>query len=334
MTPRERVLQAIQFHDTDIVPYQVNLTSGARQNLIGYTGDPSIESKIGNHIATISHRKLAPWDEIRPGIHRDEWGVIWNRTQDKDIGVVENQVLAEPTLDGWDVPDPAAPGVFAKYPEFIDESRDKFRAASIGMSLYERAWSLRGTEHLLMDMYDHPDFVHALFDRITDYNLAQVETALKYDIDCIYYGDDWGAQVGLIMGPAIWHEFIQPRVDRMYQFARQAGKYVMIHSCGDVKAIFPDLIEAGLNIFNPFQPEAMDIYETKKEFHGRLSFYGGISVQHLLPHGTPDEVRTETRRILNELGKGGGYIASPSHSVPEDVPVANLLALIEVLQSQ
>lgn len=98
--------------------------------------------------------------------------------------------------------------------------------------------------------------------------------------------------------------------------------------------ILPDLVEIGLNVFNPFQPEVMDIFETKNRYYGQLSFYGGISVQHLLPHGTPDEVRRETRRLLKLLGKGGGYIASPSHSVPGDVPVDNLLALIETLQNQ
>jgi uroporphyrinogen decarboxylase len=96
----------------------------------------------------------------------------------------------------------------------------------------------------------------------------------------------------------------------------------------------PDLVEAGLQIFNPFQPETMDIFETKKRYYGRLAFYGGISIQHLLPHGTPDEVRKETRRLLNELGDGGGYIASPSHEVPPDVPPENLAAMIEVLQNQ
>ena len=136
------------------------------------------------------------------------------------------------------------------------------------------------------------------------------------------------------MGPALWREFIKPRITRMYQRVRKAGKFVIIHSCGNVQELFPDLIEAGLNVFNPFQPEVMDIFETKRQYQGKLAFYGGISVQRLLPHGTPDEVRAETRRLLRELGKGGGYIASPSHAIPGDVPAENMAAMIEVLQGQ
>ena len=108
----------------------------------------------------------------------------------------------------------------------------------------------------------------------------------------------------------------------------------MIHCCGDVKDVLPDLVEVGVNIFNPFQPEVMDVFETKKRFQGRLSFFGGISVQRLLPLGTPEEVRLETSHLLDVLGKGGGYIASPSHDIPADVPAENMAAMIEVLTDQ
>jgi len=334
VTPRERVYLALRFEQTDIVPYQVNLTSGARAKLAEYYGDPDFETGIGNHLATLSHRRRAPWVEVEPGHLRDEWGVLWNRTIDKDIGVVENCVLREPTLEGLAVPDPKSPGVFEGFPEFVESNKDRFRLASIGFSLFERSWSLRGMDRILMDMVDAPEFVHGLFDRITEFNLAQIDLACAFDIDGILFGDDWGSQGGLIMGPGLWREFILPRIRRMYARAHEHGKYVFIHSCGDVKAIVPDLIEAGLNCFNPFQPEVMDVFETKKRCHGKLAFYGGISVQHLLPHGTPDEVRTETRRLLDTLGAGGGYIASPSHDVPVDVPPENVAVMIEVLQGQ
>jgi len=120
----------------------------------------------------------------------------------------------------------------------------------------------------------------------------------------------------------------------MYEEVHKAGLPVFIHSCGDVKELFPELIELGVNVFNPFQPEVMDIFEMKRLYGDRLTFFGGISVQKLLPFGTPEEVRRETRRILKEIGRGGGYIASPSHAIPKDVPVENILALIETLQNQ
>lgn len=334
MTPRERVYKAVQFCKSEIVPYHVTFSAEARARMIDYYGDADFINGIGNHMAMLSHRKMAKWTEVSPGFFEDEWGVVWNRTTDKDVGIAANHVLPEPKLGQWQPPDPMVPAIVEGYPSFVEANQDKFRVASVGFSLFERAWSLRGMDHLLVDMLDAPEFISELFDRITEFNLAQIDLALRHDIDCVYIGDDWGSQSGLIMGPGLWREFIKPCIARMYDRVRKAGKYVMIHSCGDVKSLFPELIETGLNIFNPFQPETMDVYETKNEYQGRLSFYGGISVQRLLPYGTPGEVRDETARLLRELGRGGGYIASPSHVIPADVPAANIAAMLEVLRSQ
>ncbi|MCE5200147.1 MAG: uroporphyrinogen decarboxylase family protein [Armatimonadota bacterium] len=334
MTPRERVYRALQFQDTDIVPYQVNFTSTARAKLGEFYGNADFEPSIGNHLAILSLRRAGIWTEIAPGHLRDQWGVIWNRTVDKDIGVVENRVLPEPKFDGYSFPDPRQTGASGKYDEFIQHYPDRFRVITIGFSLFERAWSLRGMDNILVDMIESPEFVHELLDRIVEHNLWHIDDILKHDVDCILFGDDWGQQSGLIMGPVLWREFIKPRVAKMYERVKQGGKFVAIHSCGDIKAILPDLVEIGLNVFNPFQPEVLDVVETKNSYHGKLSFYGGISVQHLLPHGTPDEVRRETKRLLDALGKGGGYIASPSHEIPSDVPAENMAAMIEVLKSQ
>jgi len=152
--------------------------------------------------------------------------------------------------------------------------------------------------------------------------------------DIVHFGDDWGQQHGLIMGPRLWREFIKPRIQRMYARVREAGKIVSIHSCGDVDELFDELVELGLNLFNPFQPEAMDVYALKKKYHGQLAFHGGLSTQRVLPFGTPDEVRAETQRLIREIGRGGGYIFAPAHAVPGDVPLENILAFMEVLQSQ
>jgi len=334
MTPRERIIQAIQFQQTDIVPYHVTFTKDARRKLAEYYGDPDFESKIGNHIAYLYRGGEGVWTDLQPGYVQDAWGVVWNRTVDKDIGCVENRILPEASLKGWQPPSVDAERLNGILRERAAAEPDRFRVVSLGFSLFERAWTLRGMEQLLMDMIESPGFVHELFDRITQYNLGFIDIALRHDIDCLRFGDDWGSQAGLIMGPRLWREFIKPRIARMYARVRSARKYVMIHSCGKVQEVFPDLVEVGLNVFNPFQPEVMDVFETKKRYYGKLSFFGGISVQRLLPLGTPDEVRRETRRLLQILGEGGGYIASPSHDIPSDVPAENMAAMIEVLQNQ
>jgi uroporphyrinogen decarboxylase len=147
------------------------------------------------------------------------------------------------------------------------------------------------------------------------------------------FGDDWGSQQGLIMGPRLWDAFIRPRVRDMYQAVRARGKYVFIHSCGKVQSLFPALIDCGLHCFNPFQPEVMDAFDMKRRYGARLSFYGGISTQKTLPYGTPGQVREEVRRLLHEVGKDGGYIAAPSHAIPGDAKAENIAAMIEVLRN-
>jgi uroporphyrinogen decarboxylase len=188
-------------------------------------------------------------------------------------------------------------------------------------------------ENLMMDFRLHPGFVRDLLRAVADYNIAQVREALRYDFDAIHFGDDWGQQRGLQMGAEIWREFIYPELRRMYAVARDAGKFVSIHSCGDVDELFDDLVAAGLNCFNPFQPEVMDVWSLVPRYRGRLAFFGGLSTQRTLPSGTPADVRLETRRLL-ELGRDGGYIFAPAHAVEGDVPLENMLAFIDEAQSQ
>src|SRR5208337_3977981 len=151
---------------------------------------------------------------------------------------------------GYEFPNPLDPRFFADIPAKTQRYPDRFRLFCLGFSLYERAWTLRGMDTLMMDFYDHPKFVRDLFHAIANYNLAQIREALKFDIDAVYFGDDWGQQHGLQMGYRLWKEFILPVLERMYGAVREAGKDVFIHSCGDVDELFDDLVAIGLNCFN------------------------------------------------------------------------------------
>ena len=136
------------------------------------------------------------------------------------------------------------------------------------------------------------------------------------------------------MGPQMWREFFKQRAEQEYRFCHEKGMYVMIHSCGDVSQIIPELIEIGVDMFNPFQPEVMDIAAIKQEDGHRLAFFGGMSTQKTLPKATPEEVKEKTRWLIENIGAEGGYVFSPAHDVPKDVPPENMAAMIEVLQSQ
>jgi uroporphyrinogen decarboxylase len=332
MNKREVVRLALEAKRPPYVPWSLGFTKEAVEKLQGHYGCDDLEVPLDNHFVRLG-RDIGLFTEIGGSRVRDVFGVVWDRSIDKDIGNVVGQVLPEPTLAGYDFPDPLDRRFFDDVPERIDRYPDRFRVFQIGFSLYERAWTLRGMEALMTDFLDHPGFVHELLDRIAVYNVAQVREALKHPIDAVYFGDDWGQQRGLQMGPRIWREFILPVLRRMYGVVRGAGKCVMIHSCGDVDELFDDLVAAGLNCFNPFQPEVMDVYSLLPRYRGRLAFHGGMSTQRVLPFGTAEQVRAETRRLL-DLGREGGYIFAPAHDVEGDVPLENMLAMIEVLQGQ
>ena len=332
MNKREVVRSVLEGRQPPYVPWSMGFTKEAKEKLQAYYGCQDIEEPLGNHLLKLGS-DIGFFEELGNCRVRDVFGVVWDRRVDKDIGNVEGCVLPAPTLAGYTLPDPLDPRFFADIPAKIERFPDRFRVFQIGFSLYERAWTLRGMENLAIDFLDHPAFVHDLLSRIADYNIRQVQQALAYDIDAVYFGDDWGQQRGLQMGPAIWRAFLLPPLRRMYAAVRGAGKLVMIHSCGDVDELFDDLVEAGVNCFNPFQPEVMDIWQLLPAYRGRLSFHGGLSTQKTLPFGTVDDVRDETRRLL-ALGRSGGYIFAPAHDVEGDVPLENMLAAIDTVQAQ
>jgi uroporphyrinogen decarboxylase len=332
MTKREVVKAVLDHKRPPYVPWSFNFTVEPEALLKAHFDVEDLDPVLGNHLLPLGH-DIGLFEALGNDRFQDVFGVVWDRSIDKDIGNPEAPLLKAPSIRDFEFPDPGNARFFDNIEPLIERKPDMFRVYQIGFSLYERAWSLRGMENLLMDFVANPDFVHELLDTIADHNIALANRALQYDIDAVYFGDDWGHQRGLIMGADLWQEFIYPRLKRMYKTVREAGKYVMIHSCGDVDELFPALIDAGVNCFNPFQPEVMDVFELMKTYRGRLSFHGGLSMQKTLPFGTPEDVRRASANLL-DMGREGNYIFSPSHAVEGDTPLANILAFVEVAQSQ
>lgn len=332
MTKQEVVRMAFRGEKPPYTPWSFSFTLEALEKLKNHYGKEDLSDLFRNHFLGLGSGN-GFFTPLTDGCVRDIFGVVWDRSVDKDIGIIRGQVLPEPSLKGYLFPDPVSSRVFGSMRERVEQGKGLFKVFSIGFSLYERAWTLRGMENLMMDFYDHPDFVHGLLDAIADYNIAQVREALKYDIDAVHFGDDWGQQHGLQMGIGMWREFIKPRLRRMYCAVKEAGKFVSIHSCGDVDELFDDLIDIGLDCFNPFQPEVMDVEALHSKYLGRLCFHGGLSTQKTLPYGTPADVVRETEKLIR-MGRRGGYIFAPAHAVEGDVPVENMVAFIETVNRQ
>lgn len=332
MNKRERVIAALNFEKPDYTPYSVSFTGQMMDKMIAHTGNPAYEATVDNHIFMLD--LIKPQEELRPDFYQDEYGVIWNKSGvDKDIGVVDKLLLEDPEdLDSYVLP-PVDEGFIRGCMErLMSEANGRFTVAGIGFSLFERAWTLRGMENLLCDMIVEPDFVHELLSRITQRNLKILDIVLEYDVDAVYFGDDWGQQRGLIMGPACWRTFIKPRLAELYGRVHEAGKYVVQHSCGDVREVMEDLHEVGLNLYQTFQPEIYG-YDYAEKLFGKIAIWGGISTQRDLPTMTPDEVRQVTRELLVAFPHGG-LVAAPTHAVPGDVPPENIEAMMSVLKNQ
>ena len=336
MTPRERVQLALAHQETDFTPYELGFDLRTRERLAELAGGEGLDRELISHFAHVGIGYPETAARVDHNHYTDAFGVIWEEAILGELGVVNDPVLKEPSLRGYEFPPASVPGLFDGFGERVAEALASGRYVrwGIGFSLYERAWSLRGIEGFLLDMVEHPSFAHELLDHICDFNTALIAQACRYPIDNVHFGDDWGSQRGLIMGPKLWREFIKPRFARMVRAASSFGKSTSLHSDGDIYAIIPDLIEIGLDMLNPVQPDVMDIYEVKREYGRDISFHGGVSVQHFLPDSTAEEVRTGVRRLLAEVGAGGGFIIAPTHSLGNDIPPENLLALVEEFTHQ
>ena len=275
-------------------------------------------------------------EEVPPGsgFWKDRFGVVWNRTVDRDIGVVADYILKSSDMSGYKFPDIDRVALDRDMKRLTNPGNNTFRVADVGFTLFEKAWTLRGMDNVLMDMVLEPGFINILLDGITEYELKLIDAILTYDVDGFLFGDDWGQQKGLIMGPAYWRKFIKPRMKIMFERVRKAGKKVLLHSCGDIHEILPDLIEIGLDVYQTLQPEIYDIRKIKNEYGRDLAFWGGISTQTLLPYATAAKLKRIVRETIGILGANGGYIAAPTHAVPGDVPPENIVAMIEAFQNQ
>jgi uroporphyrinogen-III decarboxylase len=310
MDSRTLVKHAIARRATPRVPYRITLTPEAWSRVAGRAGGASADEWLGNDVVGI-----APpwwwWDGERAGAWKGEMPPAG--------------------------PEPVCGvGDYKAFTEACQRARDQGRyvLVTIYASHWEKAYFLRGIENFLADMAGDPDWSRGFLARIIERNLVMLDNILGLpSIDGVLLGSDWGTQRGMLMSPKVWRELIAPGEQRSYDRIHAAGKDVWVHSCGDIRPILPDLVTMGVDVLNPIQPECMDIAMLKQTYGSRISFWGGVSTQRTLPHGTPAEVRAESLAVKELMGAGGGFIFAPAQELQDDVPFENLEALLEVARA-
>lgn len=200
--------------------------------------------------------------------------------------------------------------------------------------LFEDSWPIRGYENMLADMIAEPEIAEYFLDIEFNWNIEFATKAAQAGVDLLYFGDDVGNQNGMTFSADLWRKMLKPRWDKIYSAAKKINPNIVIwyHSCGDVTDIIGDLIDVGVDILNPIQPECMDIYTIQKKYGDKLSFDGGLGTQKLMPFGTPEEVAAEVKNLVEVFGKNGGFILSPAHILEPEVPIENIDAFIKTAQ--
>jgi uroporphyrinogen decarboxylase len=233
-----------------------------------------------------------------------------------------------PEPDWWD---------FSPLPDIIEHlgAHDTYHFRFRVGSVFEIAWQLRGMERFLMDLATDPSLPVYIMDRLTEVYLENTRRVLDLagdQVDVVYFYDDVSTQESLMMSKRMWRRCVRPYHVKLADLAHAYGKLVMYHCDGAVYPLIPELIDLGVDILNPVQPDAkgMDLASLKRDFGDQLSFHGGVDIRNVLPHGTPEEVAAAVRECVGLLGPNGGYILCSAHHIQPDTPVENVLAMHEL----
>ncbi len=331
MNNREWIIETLAHRPSGAVPYNLGFSPRPRMLLEEYFHTKDVPAALDmpirmNSPASIKPLYAAP-AEFGPTA-ADEFGVVWT-TNEIDRGSPIGPSLPEADLAKFRLPDFSREYRFEHLGAWTSAQKGNFIILWVG-DLWERATFIRGMENILLDVALDEFFVSGLLRRLADYILGTMGILFQwFEFDGIALSDDYGTQRGMLMSPASWRRLIKPLLAEIYGFAHKHGRIAFHHTCGNIEPIIGDLIEIGLDILHPIQPEAMDPLKIKREFGKDLTLCGGLGTQMLLPHGSPREVRAEVKRLKDQMGGSGGYILEPGITLQADVPLENLLALIE-----
>jgi uroporphyrinogen decarboxylase len=362
---KKRVLDAIHHREPDQVPcdywgtpevdrklmdhFPVSSLDGVRRNLgvdISYIYASGIIYEDREGLFGPTPRYIGPRRPVfEDGSFEDLWGVTRKFVR-VSSGNVYREVIKNPLRDFTSVKEVEN---YKKWPKAEDfdysglreecDKRKEFALVLGGMpgcaTVFIQCWYLRGLDQILMDLILSPKVAHAIIERITEFQIAYHERILEQIgdlLDILMLADDYGTQSSLMMSQNHFQEFFRQPTRRLIDLGKKHGLKILLHCDGSIGELVPELIEMGIDILNPIQNVGlgMDPKELKKEFGMDLCFHGGIDTQEILPRLSAEELAKDVREKIVTLGKGGGYILSPTHMIQLDVPLENILEMYRV----
>lgn len=327
MTARQRVTRAIEFNGPDWVPINHCIMPGAfhryGQKLLDLLN--GIRDDFG-----VTPFEMPPEPSYEETEHRDAWGVLWKWL--KDVGYSMGEVK-EPALPTWDK---FADYQFPPLPSFddlkdrIETTNHKYYTKGGGGSLFEQMQAIRGPANTYMDLAENNREINELADRLVEYHVKGDARALQAGADGVYAVDDWGAQQAMLISPQIWRQFFKPRYKRMFAAAHDGGGHVWFHTDGYTWDILDDFIEVGIDVLNP-QHHIMGNERVAERIAGRVCLRSDLDRQHILPHGTPEEVKNHVKEIIALFANYNGGLILHGEIGP-DVPFENITAMYQAFE--
>ncbi|MEM1509854.1 MAG: uroporphyrinogen decarboxylase family protein [Thermofilaceae archaeon] len=341
LTPRERCYRAVRREELDMVPLNIWIESPEPlEELSSTLGVDHIERLLRR--LNIDYRGFLPniswlgiglvssyegWFRDNNGrrLYRDSFGVVYRFSSDgrtsmhaeHPLELVETYEYEYPELKEEDV----------KVVEEFRQSFEDYCVVGAVLQPFETACALFGYNKIFRLMLLEPWKVESVLDRL--FGIAERQAALLAEagVDQVYSGDDVGTQTTMMISPELWRRFLKPRYEKLARTVHKHGAFFHFHSDGWIEPIIPDLVEIGVDVLEPLQPEAMDIARIKRLYGDQLSFEGGIGVQSL-PWKSPGEVTAEVKYVFNVLGPTG-YTLRPSHTILPSTPLGNIIALYD-----
>jgi uroporphyrinogen decarboxylase len=342
MTPRERVLAAVDRRLGDRTPADYKAEPEVNRYMMEHLrvdGYEALLRRLEVDVRRLEPRYVGPPPkQLGDGVFEDYWG-IRSKHLKADHGSYDMHVHT-PLWDARSVEDLRkhawpSPDIFDY--SVMREQCVRYRDYAVmyeGADLFTRPCILRNMENVLLDMIERPEMAHFLFEKFTAFYCEDVTRALEatdggIDIYCEW--SDYGTQRALLISVPMFREFLAPYLKRMIDVCHAAGVKFMLHSCGAIRPLIPDLIALGVDVLDPIQVAAqgMEPAALKRDFGDRLAFHGGMCTQRTLPFATPQEVRGAVLDRVATLGAGGGYILASSHDLSADTPPENIVAMYE-----